>query len=535
MDYTVKYVNQYFNLNKATLKKVREYLNIQLIKKGKFLIFSQEDFDKLNLFIKENPNTRTFFQKQTFLKKYGVDNPMKLKSVKEKADNTVKEKYGVNNISQSNEIKNKKKFTSLKNHGVENPSQNKDILNKMFNTKLKKYGDKTYGSFSSEIHKKSMIKKYGVDNPMKNKEIIDKSKFVKNENKKIRLKKFENLFSVSELCQKYERCYDNMLDILKIKNINIMKISDSYYIHESELYKIEDYIKISVSKRVSNVEKELLEFIKSIYDDKIVENDRKVIFPLELDIYVPNKNVAIEFNGVYYHSNKFKDKNYHFNKTKLCEQKNIRLIHVYEDDWLYNKDIVKSMIASSLGIYERKIFARKCEIKELNFNVYKNFMDENHLQGFAKASHYIGLFYNDELVQSVGINYNGLNNIWELNRMATKLNCQVMGGFSKLVNYSIKTFDITEMNSYVFRAWFNGKGYEQVGFKFDMECPPTYWYIVNDRKVNRMNYQKNKIKRKVEIGELKYFNKNETEFENMAKNGINWIWDCGKIRLKLKI
>ena len=132
------------------------------------------------------------------------------------------------------------------------------------------------------------------------------------------------------------------------------------------------------------------------------------------------------------------------------------------------------------------------------------------------------------------LNKNGINNCWELNRMATKLNTQVIGGFSKLVKFAMKNHNIQEMNSYVFKAWFDGKGYEKVGFVFDKECSPTYWFIINGRKANRMNYQKNKIKRKVEIGELKYFNESETEFENMAKNGINWIWDCGKIRLKIK-
>lgn len=510
-----------------------EYLNIPIVKINNVLNISKDDFDKM-LEFKNTHDTKTILQKYTFMKRYGVDNPQKVKEIKDKSKSTMLERYGVENISQSEEIKLKKRKTTFVNYGVDNPSKNKDVLNKMFETKLKRYGDKTYG-FNSDSYKKSMLEKYGVDNAMQNNEIKNKSLNTRLENKKQELKQFENLYSVSELCQMFERCYDTMLDILKIKNVNIITIKDSYYVDKSEFSKIKNYISSAESKRTSMIETELYEYIKSIYNGDIIRNCRNIINPLELDIYIPSKNVAIEFDGVYYHNNKFKDKNYHYNKTNACIEKGIRLIHVFEDDWIFNKDICKSMIASSIGVYQEKIFARKCIVKELSVVEYKNFINKNHLQGFAKATHYVGLIYKNELVQCVGINKNGINKCWELNRMVTKLNTQIIGGFSKLVNYSVKTFNIDEMNSYVFRAWFDGKGYEKVGFKFDYECPPTYWYIVNDRKVNRMNYQKNKIKRKVEIGELKYFNENETEFENMSKNGINWIWDSGKIRLKYKV
>ena len=158
--------------------------------------------------------------------------------------------------------------------------------------------------------------------------------------------------------------------------------------------KIEDYFKTASDYATSNEEKDLLDFIKDLTTEKIISNDKSIINPYELDIYIPSKNLAFEFDGIYYHSNQFKDKMYHYNKTKLCEEKGIRLIHVFEDDWRFKQNIVKSMIKSSLGIYDRKIFARKCEIKNILVSEYRNFMNENHLQGYTTASYYIGLIMN---------------------------------------------------------------------------------------------------------------------------------------------
>ena len=153
-----------------------EYLNIEIIKKGKASYITQKSLDKVLKFKEENPNTRVILQKYTFMKKYGVENPQQLKEIKDKTNKTIKEKYGVENISQSKKIKDKKAETSLKHFGVDNPSKSKDIQNKMAETRLNKYGDENYGLFGSESYKNNIIDKFGVDNAMKNKNIANKSK-----------------------------------------------------------------------------------------------------------------------------------------------------------------------------------------------------------------------------------------------------------------------------------------------------------------------------------------------------------------------
>ena len=534
MDYVKLY--SFKELHKLKIYPILlEYLEIEIIKKGKSSYITQESLDKVLKFKKENPNTRVILQKYTFMKKYGVENPQQLKEIKDKTNNTIKEKYNVENISQLEEIKNKKTETSLKHFGVDNPSKSKDVQNKMAETRLNKYGDKNYSLFGSESYKNNIVNKFGVDNAMKNKNVADKSKTNKLNNKLSELEKYKDYISIKEVCMIVSRCYDRVVDVIKFLNLDILEIKDTNLIKKSDLSKIEDYFKTASDYAISNEEKDLLEFIKTITNEKIISNDKSTINPYELDIYIPSKNLAFEFDGIYYHSNQFKDKMYHYNKTKLCEEKGIRLIHVFEDDWRFKQDIVKSMIKSSLGIYEQKIFARKCEIKNVFVSEYRNFMNKNHLQGYTTASYYIGLYYNDELIQCVGIKYNGLNKTYELNRMVTKLNTQVIGGFSKLIKYSVNQFNIKEMISYVFKSWFNGNSYETCGFEFDKECPPTYWYIVNGMKVNRMNYQKKHIKEKFNKGELKYYNDSDSEFDNMAKNGFSWIWDSGKIKLKYTV
>lgn len=189
----------------------------------------------------------------------------------------------------------------------------------------------------------------------------------------------------------------------------------------------------------------MLEFVKSIYSGQIIENTRSVIAPNELDIYLPDKNVAIEYNGTWYHSVQAgTDKKYHFQKSLDCEKQGIRLIHVYEYQWNNSdqREILKSIIRSAIGANTTKIFARKCELRELTRQDVIEFSDTNSLHRHRNASIYLGLFYNNELVEvmTFGHAYFAKNkNIdYECIRSITKLNTTVIGGMNKLFKYFIK-------------------------------------------------------------------------------------------------
>ena len=146
----------------------------------------------------------------------------------------------------------------------------------------------------------------------------------------------------------------------------------------------------------SDAQEQLYNYIKTIYNGIILKNNRSIING-ELDIYLPELQIAIEFNGIYWHSDIYKDKNYHINKTNECINLNIKLIHIWEDEWLQKKEIILSRIKNLIGI-SNKIYARKCIIKEIDNKEYKLFIEENHLQGFVGAKIKLGLFHNNEIV-----------------------------------------------------------------------------------------------------------------------------------------
>ena len=346
--------------------------------------------------------------------------------------------------------------------------------------------------------------------------------------------KNQNLISVNELSKKFSKYDKTIIDAIKRLNIKIITfdLDKRYYINSNDIYLLSDYFCKTEMSCTSYSEKELVDFVKSIYSDEIMENTKRIIPPKELDIYIPKMKIAIEYDGLHWHDENHVDRNYHLTKTNMCNEKGIDLIHVFEDDWLERKEIVKSMIASRLGVYKEKIFARKCQIKEIEKDQAKIFFDENHLQGFAYGDLYLGLMFNDELIQCICINKKGWHdgNV-ELTRMATKLNIQVIGGFSKLMKHISDYIGYKSITSYVYKAWFNGKGYIESGFKIVKENNPSYSYVVNGRRVHKSHFRKDKIKKMFERGELKFYDSDKTEHENMIENKIYRIYDCGTMKV----
>lgn len=274
----------------------------------------------------------------------------------------------------------------------------------------------------------------------------------------------------------------------------------------------------------SKGEREVEDFIQEL-GFEIITTNRKILNGEELDIVIPQKNIAIEYNGLRWHSDAFKENNYHLNKTNNCIENGYRLIHIFEDEWIYKKDIVKSRLRNILDVSTNTIYARKCEIKEVDSKIASKFLTENHIQGKCPSAIKIGLFYDNKLVSLMTFGYNrfskaNIKNNYELLRFCNKSNTRVVGGASKLLKYFIKTYKPNEIISYADKRWSDGNLYEILGFQKYNESKPNYFYVVNGKREYRFNYRKSVL---IKQG----YDPNKTEKQIMEERGIPRIYDCG--------
>ena len=452
--------------------------------------------------------------KKTCLDKYGVEHQMLLNSTKEKIKKTCLDKYGDKNYN--NREKNEK--TCLEKYGSKSPLEFKNILNKIKNTNIEKYDNEYYfgsDNFKNKI-KNIFINNFGVDNPSKSEKL---------QNKKLR-KLYDDLNILNIDFKK--RTYDIQCDVCNEKYIIPFGI-----LHQR--IKIYKTISCTICNPIgsfssSGQEILLLNFIKENYKCEIISNSQKIINHHELDSYLPDLKLAFEFNGLYWHSELFKDKTYHLNKTELCEQQGIKLIHIYEDDWLFKQDIVKSRILNLLG-KSNKIFARKCFIKEISNNeLIREFLEQNHLQGVVGSQIKIGLFYNDELVslmtfgpQRKSMGQKSIEDTYEMLRFCNKLNTNVVGGASRLFKYFVDHYNPKEVISYADRSWSNGNLYEKLGFQFIHKTVPNYYYVIDGIRKYRFGYRKDVL---VKQG----YDPTKTEHQIMLEKGIFRIYDSGHLK-----
>lgn len=430
--------------------------------------------------------------------------------------------------ANSNLVKSKTKQTCIEKYGCENPFQNQEIKNKIKQTCLEKYGCENPSS-NENIHLKKILtsqKKFGTDYPLQNNDFLLK---IKNKfnisflNKLIiKMKRISNikpLFSIDEYNGTKQQLY--RWQCLKCDNIFYDNIDDG---------------KIPFCNLCYPKSSSLFEFrIEDCFhaDITIIKNSRNIIKPLELDFYIPNHNLAIECNGLYWHTEKFgkKNKNYHLNKTELCNEKNIQLLHIFENEWIdpIKQNIWKSIINNKLHKISNKIFARKCEIKNLSSdNVIVNiFLNNNHLQGQCNSLIKLGLYYNNEIVSlmTFGKSRYDKNYEWELLRFCNKINTLVIGGASKLFKYFIENYKPKSIISYADKRYSNGNLYLKLNMQFIENTKPNYYYYKNCQIFNRISFQKHKLQKKLEN-----YDSELTEWENMQLNGYDRIWDCGHLK-----
>ena len=314
--------------------------------------------------------------------------------------------------------------------------------------------------------------------------------------------------------------------------LNLIELPEPYtYVSIEDLPKLVEYSKVNHSYGTSIMEQDIYSFCQFIFPGEVRRNVKSIIRDddgyYELDIYIPEKNLAIEFNGNYWHSIEvLKDKNYHLKKTNLCKEKGIRLIHIFEYEWVTKPGICKSLISSALGVFSNKFNAEDCEVKEIkNKEKVDEFLENNHIQGATHFSYTLGLFHKGELVQILVFKQNKEN--VELVRECSKLNTQVAGGLTKLLSWQ-------PFSSFVFYADAAKMDIEplfNLGFSFLNSTAPTYKCISRESEtLNEVIVQSNETPRCFKDRHCS----EKTNAKNIEDTEFVQIYDCGNLKLEFK-
>ena len=479
-------------------------------------------------------------RKLTNMKKYGVDNVSKLDDIKKK----------ISDINSSEEVKQKRKQTSLLNWGVDNPAKNKEIAKKM----SEKMSSREY----LDRREKTCIERYGFSSPMMSEEV--KAKQARTN--------IERYGSKGHPHSK-EDIMRMMIDPSKIDNYISFKEDPSSFISSNyrekpAISKLQSDLGVTntpiyniliehgcsdlLQRSYSCIEDEVVDFLMSISPDlNIIRNDRTVIKPSEIDIYLPDYKIGIECNPVSTHNSSFVDPwgsdpkhyKYHQNKSIVAERNGVFLFHVFGYEWSSNKDIIKSMIRNLLGLNEKKIGARETILdKNVSYNEFCNFLNENHRQGSISAKVRLGLRDNDGQLVSV-MSFGHMRNTmgyskgdkgsWELSRFCNKINTSVIGSASKLFKYFLGIYNPDKVISFSDVAHTRGDLYELLGFKYDHLTTPSYVWVdkYDSISYHRVNCQKKYLPKLLKDDSV---DMNKTEKEIMEEHGFARVYDCGVIK-----
>ena len=435
----------------------------------------------------QNPELR---KKQSEAVKKAYKNP----EIKKKISEAIKKAYENPEYREKLSEANKKRFQNPEEREKQSEAMKKAYENLEMRKKHSEAIQKTFNNKRNEF-----IEKYDLS-----KEFLEKE-FVEN-----------NRFDIYKFCEYCDISYSTGLFYKKYFNIETPNV-----------------------QRNCLTQQEIYDFISQYTEADF--NNRNIINPQELDIYIPSRNIAIEFDGLLYHSSGYSSLSqcnsleeyplYHLEKTQACMEKNVQLFHIFENEWRDKKEIWKSVLLNALG-KSKRIYARKCIVKEVPSKEAKEFLNANHLQGSCNSKINLGLYSENTLVSLMTFGKPRYNKLyeWELLRFCNNLNTSVIGGASKLLKYFIKTYSPSSILSYANLRWSTGNLYEKLGFTLKGTSSPNYFYFNEDFILhNRMEFQKHKLKDKLET-----FDPSLTESENMYNNGYRKIYDCGNLVYEMK-
>lgn len=425
----------------------------------------------------QNPAVRKQVE-HTCTQRYGAATNLSTSANRVKQQQTNIRKYGVANAAQSPLIKAKIKQAHEKNWGVPNASQCVAIKEKITQTHQARYGRKRASQRHIDQH------------------IID-------------LKNDRNL----------------MLHWFQDLQMPVTEIAENLGVNHSQLcVHFKTNLNIDISRHaVSRTEREVREFVSSLVPCEY--NNRIIVAPKELDIVIPGHHLAIEVDGLAWHTElRGKSPRYHWQKARQCRSQGWRLINILDIEWHQKTRLTQSRIRSALGLNQR-LAARKCQIVQLTHTEADQFLQANHSQGGCASSIRLGLMHQDQLVAVLTLGHSRFDRQqqWELIRYASTMGINVQGGASRLWSYFVQQYRPTTVISYCDARLNTGGLYAQLGFKWQRDNGPNYWYTWRYSTLeNRMRYQKHKLAQL-----LDHFDPDQTEWENMKSHGWDRYWDCG--------
>ena len=280
---------------------------------------------------------------------------------------------------------------------------------------------------------------------------------------------------------------------------------------------------------LSYAEEEICKLISKHYE--VERNNRSILNGLEIDIFVPTLKIGIEYNGLRWHSERFgKDRNYHLNKLNLANNNGIKLIQIFEDEYLNNNEIVLNKIKHILNIDKggkNKIYGRKCIVKVISSVDAKVFLNKNHIQGYKRSKVHFGAFLGDKLIGVMSFTKNKKE--WILERFSSDFEYICIGVGGKLFSAFVREYNPEVVISFADRRWTIKEDnlYTKLGFEFNGVVKPDYRYYKNGDGCNRyhkFNFRKHILNKKYGLPLTM------TENEMTKELGYDRIWDCGLIR-----
>lgn len=496
----------------------------------------------------------------SMLERHGVINPMQSEDIQQKVQQTNLKRYGVTNPMQHDSTKKKIKQTNLERYGATTSLLNEEVKEKARQANLERYG--TDNIFKTEegqkLARQGVRAKYGVDNVAAVPEIrhriastckekygttswkscpegiqfamLDPSKYPQYE---------EFLQNPEQFIADNFDCSPSIWELTQITGVTASTIGDR--LKEANCQHLVTYKK-------STMEQEVVRYLYEICPGIVLERcKRNLIAPYEVDIYLPEYKIGIECNPTYTHNSSFgtyygdppKDRKYHAMKSRMCEEVGVNLIHIFGYEWTNHKEVVKSRLCNMLGCNPYLYHARKLTLKEVPAKESKDFLNQNHMQGYTSSAVRLGLYDGKELISlmtfskprgSLGYSAQYGENTWELTRFCTKLYINCVGGASRLFTHFIREYAPSMVTSFSNDSNTTGKVYSILGFHKVGEVQPGYVWVSlkDDTYLSRVACQKQNLPKLFDEPDLDIHN--QTEKQIMEAHGYARVWNSGLIK-----